>query len=290
MSKSIDDALLELATATAEAAVDALRECVPGDVELDEPSIVPQGSPALDGINVPAVVAEVSYTHGGNGGNLFVTTVAGVRKLAAAMMGTEASSSAQPLDALELSAVADAMKQMMAAAVTATQQVIGQDVHISAPEVRDVDTIGDAMSIGEGAPHATTVTLTMAGEPCRFVQLVPTTFVSKMTKVEDDVADVDFPDLIPEGEPEFAGPSEILRGVKLRVCAEIGRARMPAADAVSLPTGGLVELDRGPEEPVDVLVNGQLFATGRIVLVDDEWAVRIEEVLADAADLPVHPA
>ena len=62
---------------------------------------------------------------------------------------------------------------------------------------------------------------------------------------------------------------------------------MPVADAVQLPPGGLVELDRGAEEPVDVLVNGRRFATGRLVLVDDEWAVRIEEVLLDADDLPV---
>jgi flagellar motor switch protein FliN/FliY len=60
---------------------------------------------------------------------------------------------------------------------------------------------------------------------------------------------------------------------------------MPVSDAVALPDGGLVELDRGPDEPVDVLVNGRLFATGRLVLVEDEWAVRIEEVLGDAADL-----
>jgi flagellar motor switch protein FliN/FliY len=57
------------------------------------------------------------------------------------------------------------------------------------------------------------------------------------------------------------------------------------AEAVSLPDGGLIELDRGADEPVDVLVNGRRFATGRLVLVDDEWAVRIEEVLLDADDL-----
>jgi Type III flagellar switch regulator (C-ring) FliN C-term len=41
---------------------------------------------------------------------------------------------------------------------------------------------------------------------------------------------------------------------------------------------------------VDVLVNGRRFATGRLVLVDDEWAVRIEEVLLDEADLAHTPS
>ena len=285
MSRTPDQMLLELAEATATAAVEVLGSFLPEPVEVGEASIVEPGTPPLDGINVPAVVAEVVYTRGGDGGNLFVTTVAGVRKLAAAIMRTQASSSGQPLDDRELSAVADAMNQIMGAAVAATTKVVGQPLAISTPKVRDVDTIGDAMSLGQGAQHVTTTTLTMAGEPCRFVQLVPPSFFTKTEDAGDDLSAVEFPDLGAADEAAFAGPSEILRGVKLRVCAEIGRATMPAADAVSLPPGGLVELDRGPEEAVDVLVNGQLFATGRIVLVDDEWAVRIEEVFGDAADL-----
>ena len=77
----------------------------------------------------------------------------------------------------------------------------------------------------------------------------------------------------------------ILRGVPLRVCAEIGRARMPLASAVALPPGGVVELDRGAEEPVDLYVNGRRFATGRLVLVEDEWAVRVEDVFLEPSDL-----
>jgi flagellar motor switch protein FliN len=282
MSASPDEQLLALATATADAAAEALEQFAPGEVEIGEASVVPPATPPLDGINVPAVAAEVVY-HGPAGGTLFVTTVAGVRKLAAAIMGNEATSSAQPLDERERSAVGEAMNQMMTAAATATAQVVGRPVDISEAEVRDVDTIGDAFRVGEGSAHSTSVVITMFGEPCRFVQLVPTSFVATLTGSTDGVDEVEFDDLAED--PGLAGPSEILRGVKLRVCAEIGRATMPAADAVSLPPGGLVELDRGPEEAVDVLVNGRLFATGRIVLVDDEWAVRIEEVLGDAADL-----
>ena len=62
-----------------------LGQLVCEGVEVGEATIVPQGTPPLDGVSVPAVAAEVSYTDGASGGNLFVTTITGVRKLAAAM-------------------------------------------------------------------------------------------------------------------------------------------------------------------------------------------------------------
>jgi flagellar motor switch protein FliN/FliY len=49
---------------------------------------------------------------------------------------------------------------------------------------------------------------------------------------------------------------------------------------VGLPSGAIVELDRQADDPIDLYVNGTLFATGRLVVVDDtDWAVRIEHVL-----------
>jgi flagellar motor switch protein FliN/FliY len=54
---------------------------------------------------------------------------------------------------------------------------------------------------------------------------------------------------------------------------------MPVGRAVSLGTGAVVDLDRAPDDPVDLYVNGRRFATGRLLLVEDEWAVRIESVL-----------
>jgi flagellar motor switch protein FliN/FliY len=280
-----NDALLELATSTAEAVAGVLRMFLPEGIEVGEAEVIEGGAPPLDGVSVPAVVADVSYTDGASGGNLFVTTVNGVKKLAAAMMGTEAVLNGEPLDELERSAVAEAMNQMMAAAAGATSTVLGQEVEISTPEVRELETVAEAIAIGENAQHATGVTLMLDGEPSRLVQLVPKAFILKMTRALDDLNAVEMGDGAVSAIPQ-AGPDDILRGVPLRVCAEIGRAVMPMADAVSLPEGGLVELDRGAEEPVDVLVNGRRFATGRLVLVDDEWAVRIEEVLLDTSELP----
>jgi flagellar motor switch protein FliN/FliY len=66
----------------------------------------------------------------------------------------------------------------------------------------------------------------------------------------------------------------------VRVWAELGRARMPSAQIVGLPTGAVVELDKQADDAIDLYVNGTHFATGRLVVVDGtDWAVRIEHVL-----------
>lgn len=69
-----------------------------------------------------------------------------------------------------------------------------------------------------------------------------------------------------------------LMDVAVRVWAEIGRTRMPVAEAVALAEGSVVDLDRLHDEPVDLYVNGLHYATGRLVTVDGEWALAIDTV------------
>jgi flagellar motor switch protein FliN/FliY len=74
---------------------------------------------------------------------------------------------------------------------------------------------------------------------------------------------------------------ESLMDMPLRVWAEIGRARMPAAFVVGTPKGAIIDLECGPDEPADLFVNGRHFGTGRLVLVEGEWALRIETLDGD---------
>jgi flagellar motor switch protein FliN/FliY len=76
---------------------------------------------------------------------------------------------------------------------------------------------------------------------------------------------------------------ESLLDMPLRVWAEIGRVRMPAAFVVGMPQGAIVDLDCDPDEPADLFVNGRHFGTGRLVLVDGEWALRVESLDEDHA-------
>ena len=75
--------------------------------------------------------------------------------------------------------------------------------------------------------------------------------------------------------------ADALMDVKVRVWAEIGRTRMPLADAVALDEGVLVDLDREHHEPIDLFVNGLHYGRGRLVMVEGEWALTVDEILAD---------
>ena len=70
-----------------------------------------------------------------------------------------------------------------------------------------------------------------------------------------------------------------LREIPMRVGAELGRATLPLAQAVDLGPGVVIELDRSADDPIDLCINGQRFATGQLLLVEEgEWAIRIERV------------
>ena len=81
-------------------------------------------------------------------------------------------------------------------------------------------------------------------------------------------------------DPDEMLPADALMDVKVRVWAEIGRTRMPLADAVALSEGVLVDLDREHHEPIDLYVNGLHYGRGRLVMVEGEWALTVDEILA----------
>src|SRR6185312_10472856 len=93
------------------------------------------------------------------------------------------------------------------------------------------------------------------------------------------------PVAVPEEEdPDFAAEvASHLLDVDVRLWAELGRSKLALGSAVSLGTGAIVDLDKGPDEALDVFVNGRLFAKGRLLLVDGEWAVRLEQIVAEPA-------
>ena len=277
-----DEAITRLAESTAEAVRNVLEMFAPGKISVGDVTILGSDDDPLDQIAAPAVATSVSYVDGVTGGNVFVITLEGARRLAAAMMGMEPTElepgTPVELDDMELSAVAEAMNQMMASAAGATTSVLGTEVEISVPETRSFALSEEAVGAYHRAPHSTKVAFSICGEPGRLVQLLPNAFIVRMTSALDELgAEYTAPDPSTTGQANADAPS--LRGIPVRVWAELGRARLPSADVVTLPTGAVVELDRQADEPVDLYVNGKAFATGRLMVVNGtDWAVRIETV------------
>ncbi|WP_298802654.1 flagellar motor switch protein FliN [uncultured Pseudokineococcus sp.] len=71
----------------------------------------------------------------------------------------------------------------------------------------------------------------------------------------------------------------LLRDVEMVLSVEIGRARMTVAELLTLAPGRVVELDRAAGAPADLLVNGRVVARGEVVVVDEDFGLRVTEIL-----------
>ncbi|SFC33146.1 flagellar motor switch protein FliN/FliY [Nocardioides terrae] len=76
---------------------------------------------------------------------------------------------------------------------------------------------------------------------------------------------------------------EMLHGVDMEVTVELGRTRMTVRELLALSPGTVLELDRAAGSPADLLVNGRLIARGEVVVVDEDFGLRVTEILDDAA-------
>lgn len=75
-----------------------------------------------------------------------------------------------------------------------------------------------------------------------------------------------------------------LQDVTVELSVEVGRTRMTLGQALSLGPGSVVALSRSAREPVDLLVNGKQVARGEVVVIDDDFGLRITEVNALGED------
>ncbi|MGA3067698.1 MAG: flagellar motor switch protein FliN [Tepidisphaeraceae bacterium] len=77
---------------------------------------------------------------------------------------------------------------------------------------------------------------------------------------------------------------DLLRDVELNVKIELGRSRMMVEDVLKLSEGSVVELDKLAGDPVDVFVNERLVARGEVLVLNDNFCVRVNEIVAGAKE------
>lgn len=85
------------------------------------------------------------------------------------------------------------------------------------------------------------------------------------------------------GSAAMGAPISLLSDVDMQVTVELGRAKLPVRELLSLQPGMVVELDRQAGAPIDVLVNGRLLARGEVVVVDEQFALRITEIVTETS-------
>lgn len=82
------------------------------------------------------------------------------------------------------------------------------------------------------------------------------------------------------GSPAERADMRLLYDVEMTLTAEIGRTRLPVRQVLDLVPGSVLELDRAAGAPADLMVNGRLIARGEVVVVDEDYGIRITEIVS----------
>ncbi|MNO21719.1 Flagellar motor switch protein FliN [compost metagenome] len=86
------------------------------------------------------------------------------------------------------------------------------------------------------------------------------------------------------GNPSFGHVDEnnlnLLMDIPLKVTVELGRTQRQIKDILELSQGSIIELDKLAGEPVDILVNNKLIAKGEVVVIDENFGVRVTDIVS----------
>ncbi|MCH7791384.1 MAG: flagellar motor switch protein FliN [Planctomycetes bacterium] len=92
------------------------------------------------------------------------------------------------------------------------------------------------------------------------------------------------PDLKAGEGPESTIGIELIGDVNLNVKIELGRTRMLVDDVLRLSEGAVVELEKLAGDPVDIYVNDRPVARGEVLVLNDNFCVRVNEILENSAE------
>ncbi len=87
---------------------------------------------------------------------------------------------------------------------------------------------------------------------------------------------------LPQLDPSKKGGSfsqDLFGNIPVEVTVELGSAQLTLQEVLNLNAGAIVELKRDAEEPLDLVVNGQLIARGEVVAVDDKYGIKITQIV-----------
>ncbi|MCQ4089896.1 MULTISPECIES: flagellar motor switch phosphatase FliY [unclassified Exiguobacterium] len=282
---------------------------------------------------IPHVALRVGYTEGFKGENVLILTQRDASIIANLMMGGDGViDETAEMEPIALSAVQEAMNQMMGAAATSMSTVFSMRIDISPPAVEIFDfsqekSIVDSFSLWDSMVIIEFDLKIGTLIDSKIVQLAPLEFSKQLiqklflasTEVSNEPSPAQpaaqtqpKPSPAVEASPPPAKPAPVqeqvvkesvavspvqfgqlsdaqvdgtpanigmLYDVPLNVTVELGRTRRSVRDILELTQGSIIELDKLAGEPVDVFVNNTLIATGEVVVIEENFGVRITEIV-----------
>lgn len=322
LSEMERDAIGELGNISMGSAATAISTLLGKKVDISTPSVKETTvSKVRESFNNKKVVVRVDYSKGLSGTNAFVLEPHMVAIIADIMMGGSGENVSDDLDEIKLSAVGEAMNQMMGSAATALSEVIKNPVDITPPRVEIMDFKNEGVEfppVHEGE-NVVEVRFKMKVENLvkgYMMQLMSPSFAKKFAKFltgtlpseikeekptspaakeetpvhketpkekasSQSVKKAEFQELKEESTtPISSNKLEALLDIPLNVSVELGRTSMTLKQVLELGSGSLVELDKLTGEPVDILVNGKAIAEGEVVVIGENFGIRITKILS----------
>lgn len=294
---------------------------------------------------LPNVAVEVRFCEGIDGANLLLLKVHDAGIIANLMMGGEGKKEDAEISDIELSAVSEAMNQMIGTAATSMSSMFKRAINITPPvsllwhdkeeklsnyidedekvvqvcfritvgslidsqimlllAVKTVNEMIEAMDANYRTADSAKVREEAAAvkDAHRDAHRVddnekrggeehvkPAPFEAPKEKIQpaEDEVSVQKARFMPLEDEAGSAPKprniDLIMDVPVEVSAILGRAKKTIGEILQLGTGSVIELDSNLEEPVDVLVNGKLVAKGEIVVVNENFGVRINSIVSN---------
>lgn len=313
----------------------------------------------------PYVAIQVQYTEGFSGINMLVIKQSDAAIIADLMLGGDGENPSDLLGEIQLSAVQEAMNQMMGSAATSMSTIFTKKVDISPPSV---DLLNFLNGVGENAIPDEDLFAKISFRlrvgnliDSNIMQLLPLEFAkglvsellsgtseSQPADMKTQIAQSDpvmnipthepafqnnrsdrsasethgqgghqtqptnqIPNVpqhfgvssVPTGQPVNVQPASftsfqpyqlqepetknlsMLMDIPLQVTVELGRTKRSVKDILELSSGSIIELDKLAGEPVDILVNSRLIAKGEVVVIDENFGVRVTDIMSQSERL-----
>jgi len=103
---------------------------------------------------------------------------------------------------------------------------------------------------------------------------------SMMGQTPSNVQSIQFPNLIPQNAQTEHGNIGLIMDVYMEMTVELGRTKKLIKEILGMGEGTIIELDKLAGEPVDILVNHKLIAKGEVVVIDENFGVRVTEIVS----------
>ncbi|MGI6038104.1 MAG: flagellar motor switch phosphatase FliY [Limnochordia bacterium] len=304
------DALAEIGNISMGSAATALSNLVKKRVQITVPKVQLMRLADLQAAYpVPCVIVNVRYVKGLQGENLLIIKESDAITIASLMMGLDEPEPGAQLDELSLSAIAEAMNQMMGSAATAMSELFGDVIDLSPPQL-EYQLLAEKTA--ETPPDRAVVSVSFRIEiedliDSEMVQLIELKFAKDMVSrllpetevvlpVQEEtqpepmmMPTIEEPPPITSWEPEPVATTlvdnlniELIKNIPVQIRAILGRTKMSINNVLKLGPGHVMELDTMEGEPIDVLVNDTLVARGEVVVVGENFGIRITEIASPA--------